>query len=134
MSTLSFIGLGTMGGPMVRNLCKAHHKVHIYDVNPAAVNALAKETGAEPMTSPAEYTSVDAVILMLPNSDIVHAVLGENTDPFKPARRAPNGHPGRRYELFQAGRNTRGGRAAGVGRPADGRCARVRRSITRSNR
>ena len=65
---------------MVRNLRSADHKVHIYDVNPTAVDTLAQETGAVPMASPTDVTGVDAVILMLPNSDIVHSVIGESDD------------------------------------------------------
>jgi 3-hydroxyisobutyrate dehydrogenase len=81
VSTLSFIGLGTMGAPMVRNLRAAHHEVHIYDVNPEVVNKVADETGAKPMASPTDFVDVDAVVLMLPSSDIVHTVLGESADP-----------------------------------------------------
>jgi 3-hydroxyisobutyrate dehydrogenase len=70
-----------MGAPMVHNLRKAGHELHIYDVNQDAVQTLAAECGAVPLTSPAEAPDVDAVILMLPNSDIVKAVLGDPDDP-----------------------------------------------------
>ena len=32
MATIGFIGVGNMGGPMVRNLLKAGHKVKAFDV------------------------------------------------------------------------------------------------------
>ncbi|HEY1957595.1 MAG TPA: decarboxylating 6-phosphogluconate dehydrogenase [Polyangiaceae bacterium] len=46
---LGMIGLGRMGANMVRRLMKAGHKCVVYDVTPAAVDALAKDgaTGAK---------------------------------------------------------------------------------------
>jgi 3-hydroxyacyl-CoA dehydrogenase len=48
MSTIAFIGLGNMGGPMAANLIKAGHKVVGTDVSPAAVerHVAAGGTGA----------------------------------------------------------------------------------------
>ena len=40
---LGVIGLGRMGGNIVRRLEKAHHQCVVYDQNPSAVQALAKE-------------------------------------------------------------------------------------------
>jgi 3-hydroxyisobutyrate dehydrogenase len=37
MTTIAFLGLGQMGGPMALNLVKAGHTVRAYDVMPAAV-------------------------------------------------------------------------------------------------
>lgn len=37
MARIGFIGLGNMGGPMVRNLLKAGHKVVGFDLAPAAL-------------------------------------------------------------------------------------------------
>ena len=45
MATIGFIGLGNMGGPMAANLVKAGHAVTGYDLNPAALEALAKAGG-----------------------------------------------------------------------------------------
>lgn len=42
MSKVGFIGLGHMGNPMVHNLLKAGHEVHVYDVVPAAIGAVVK--------------------------------------------------------------------------------------------
>ena len=46
---LGMIGLGRMGGNMVRRLMRAGHQCVVYDVNPPAVKALAKEgaTGSD---------------------------------------------------------------------------------------
>ena len=41
MATIGFIGLGNMGGPMAANLVKAGHTVRGFDLNPAALEALA---------------------------------------------------------------------------------------------
>ncbi|MDE2411610.1 MAG: decarboxylating 6-phosphogluconate dehydrogenase [Sphingomonadales bacterium] len=43
---IGFIGLGKMGGNMVRRLTKAGHQCHIYSIDPAERAALAAETGA----------------------------------------------------------------------------------------
>jgi 6-phosphogluconate dehydrogenase len=40
---LGFIGLGRMGGNMVRRLARDHHHLIVYDQNPAAGEALARE-------------------------------------------------------------------------------------------
>ncbi|MGZ5940629.1 MAG: NAD(P)-binding domain-containing protein, partial [Rhizomicrobium sp.] len=37
MSTVAFIGVGNMGGPMARNLLKAQDQVRAFDVSPAAI-------------------------------------------------------------------------------------------------
>jgi 6-phosphogluconate dehydrogenase len=42
---LGMIGLGRMGGNMVRRLMKAGHRCVVYDVSPGAVQGLAKEGG-----------------------------------------------------------------------------------------
>ncbi len=43
---IGFIGLGRMGGNMVRRLSRGGHHCHIYSVDPAERAALAQETGA----------------------------------------------------------------------------------------
>lgn len=43
MSYISFLGLGHMGNPMVRNLLAAGFKVKVYDVMPTAIEALTKQ-------------------------------------------------------------------------------------------
>ena len=55
MATVGFIGLGNMGGPMAANLVKAGHAVTGYDLNPAALDALAKAGGK------AAHSAADAV-------------------------------------------------------------------------
>ena len=40
MSAIAFIGLGQMGAPMATNLLKQGHQLHVFDVNPQAIQAL----------------------------------------------------------------------------------------------
>ena len=47
MATIGFIGLGNMGAPMAANLVKAGHRVVGYDINAAAVQALAPAGGRQ---------------------------------------------------------------------------------------
>ncbi|MCB1523893.1 MAG: NAD(P)-binding domain-containing protein, partial [Rhodoblastus sp.] len=42
MTTVAFIGLGNMGGPMAVNLAKAGHKVHGFDLVPFLRDEAAK--------------------------------------------------------------------------------------------
>lgn len=74
MSTVGFIGLGNMGGPMTRNLVQAGHGVKGFDVVPAALEA-AEVNGVEAAGSAAEAAQgVDLVITMLPAGEQVRDV------------------------------------------------------------
>lgn len=65
MIRISFIGLGHMGNPMVSNLLKAGYRVKIYDVVPAAMQALIPK-GAIAAQSLADLaTEADVIITML---------------------------------------------------------------------
>lgn len=74
---IAFIGLGTMGGPMARNLAQAGFRMSVFDETPTAVQALSG-TSCRLGTS-AEDVATDAsiVITMLPTSSIVRTVLLE---------------------------------------------------------
>lgn len=66
MSTIAFIGLGNMGGPMAANLLKAGHKVTVFDLSPDAVKRLT-DAGASSAATVADAASdVDVVVTMLP--------------------------------------------------------------------
>ncbi|WP_336659151.1 NAD(P)-dependent oxidoreductase [Leucobacter sp. USHLN153] len=72
------IGLGTMGTPIARRLAGAGFALTLNDVNAEAANALAAELGAEAVADLADNTGpFDVVLLMLPNSNIVAAVLDQ---------------------------------------------------------
>jgi 3-hydroxyisobutyrate dehydrogenase len=71
MSTVAFLGLGHMGGPMSKNLVDAGHTVRGFDPVPAAVET-AQRNGVEVLDSGvAAATGADVVITMLPNGDLV---------------------------------------------------------------
>ena len=71
MTTIGFIGLGNMGGPMAANLVKAGHDVSGFDVVPAAIGkAAAAGIGRAP--DPAAAVAGAAVIItMLPAGEHV---------------------------------------------------------------
>jgi 3-hydroxyisobutyrate dehydrogenase len=77
MTTIAFLGLGHMGGPMAANLLAAGHTVRGFDPVPAA-KAAAAEKGASVFDSGAEAASeADVVITSLPNGGIVKACYAE---------------------------------------------------------
>ena len=74
MSTIAFIGLGNMGGPMAANLVKAGHRVLGFDLV-AELRETAAKTGVEMGTSLAAIVAeADSVITMLPHGKAVLAV------------------------------------------------------------
>ncbi|MFG2727819.1 NAD(P)-dependent oxidoreductase [Streptomyces canus] len=79
-TAVAFIGLGTMGQPMVRSLARTV-PVAVYDANPDAVTAAASADGVTALHDAAQCAQADTVILMLPNSSIVAQVLGDPADP-----------------------------------------------------
>jgi 3-hydroxyisobutyrate dehydrogenase-like beta-hydroxyacid dehydrogenase len=76
---IGFIGLGRMGGPMARNLAKAGHRVHAFDVDPAAAGRAAA-SGITTQGSPREVAARAAVLFTaLPNDQIVRSIyLGDH--------------------------------------------------------
>jgi 3-hydroxyisobutyrate dehydrogenase len=80
--TVGFIGLGNMGVPMTRRLAEAGYQVRGFDTAPEALRnfeAIGSTDAGGTVTAITELGSVgdgaDAVILMLPDSDIVERVL-----------------------------------------------------------
>jgi 3-hydroxyisobutyrate dehydrogenase len=71
---LAFFGLGNMGWPMARRLHEAGHTVRCYDPSPGA-RARAEAAGLPVLGAPGDAGRSEVVVLMLPNSDIVEAVL-----------------------------------------------------------
>jgi len=74
---VGFIGLGTMGAPMARNVMKKGHRLVVHDTQAAAVQSLV-DAGAHAATTPREVAaSCDVVITMLPDApDVEHVALG----------------------------------------------------------
>ncbi|WP_331772011.1 3-hydroxyisobutyrate dehydrogenase (plasmid) [Embleya sp. NBC_00888] len=66
-TTIAFVGLGNMGGPMAANLVAAGHRVTGFDLVPEALER-ARESGVRIAASPAEAVAdADVVITMLPS-------------------------------------------------------------------
>lgn len=73
---VGFVGIGNMGGPMVRCLTKAGCNVMIYDANTAATAPFARETKVKIAKSlPTLAAACPVIITMLPDSRIVRRVV-----------------------------------------------------------
>ena len=78
MNRIGFIGLGMMGRPMAHLLHAAGLALVVRDANAdAAASFAAGHTGVAVAQDAAAFSGCDAVITMLPNSDIVDAVVKE---------------------------------------------------------
>jgi 3-hydroxyisobutyrate dehydrogenase-like beta-hydroxyacid dehydrogenase len=77
MATVGFIGLGTMGAPMARNILDKGHRLIVADVVPAAVASLVA-AGAASARTPSEVAAAsEFVITMLPDApDVERVALG----------------------------------------------------------
>ncbi|MYH14157.1 MAG: 3-hydroxyisobutyrate dehydrogenase [Gammaproteobacteria bacterium] len=64
MSTVGFVGLGNMGGPMAANLAAAGHEVKVFDLVPALIAGV--EGGTAQASALDAATDVDVFISMLP--------------------------------------------------------------------
>jgi 2-hydroxy-3-oxopropionate reductase len=74
-TSLGFVGLGIMGGPMARNLVKAGHVVTGFDTDPVRLNHFVAG-GGTPAASVAEVgRASSAVFLSLPAGDVVRGVV-----------------------------------------------------------
>ncbi|MFT4135663.1 NAD(P)-dependent oxidoreductase [Microbacterium sp.] len=81
MSTIVWIGLGHMGGPMTANLVAAGHTVRGVDLNPAAAEAAASH-GVEVAGSVAEaLVGADACFTSLPKPEHVRSVYADAVFP-----------------------------------------------------
>ena len=77
MTSIAFLGLGNMGGPMAANLVDAGHSVQGFDPVPAARRAAA-ERGVTTVESGTDAVAdADVVITMLPNGTLVKECLAE---------------------------------------------------------
>lgn len=73
MATIGFIGVGTMGAHMVRNLVRAGHTVRAWDARAEALTGLAGVAVADSIA--ASCAGAAAVITMLPDTPDVEAVI-----------------------------------------------------------
>ena len=70
MSTIGFVGLGNMGGPMAANLVLAGHEVRGFDLAPSLLEA-ARSAGVAIVGAAAETARADIVVTMLPSGEHV---------------------------------------------------------------
>ena len=74
---VGFIGLGTMGAPMARNILAKGHRLIVADVQPAAVAALIA-AGATAAATPRDVAEASGIVItMLPDApDVERVALG----------------------------------------------------------
>jgi 2-hydroxy-3-oxopropionate reductase len=79
MTTVGFIGLGIMGGPMAANLVKAGFDVIGYNRSPEPIRRLVEQGGGGAGSLAEAVRDADVVVTMVPDSPDVEAVaLGED--------------------------------------------------------
>jgi 3-hydroxyisobutyrate dehydrogenase len=76
VSRVGFIGLGNMGTPMAGHLAAAGFQLTVSDIAPGVVDRfVAGNPGSAAATGPQSFAAAEALILMLPTSEIVEDVL-----------------------------------------------------------
>ena len=79
MTTIAFIGLGIMGGPMAGHLVAAGHDVVGHNLSRPAVDRLAARGGRAAECTADAVREADVVITMVPDSpDVENVALGED--------------------------------------------------------
>lgn len=78
MTTIAFIGVGNMGGPMARNLLKAQHGVRAFDLSAAALKLVTDAGAVAAKTANEAISGADVIITMLPAGQHVRTVYLEN--------------------------------------------------------
>jgi 3-hydroxyisobutyrate dehydrogenase len=74
MAAIGFVGLGNMGGPMVRNLLKAGHGVTVFDVVANKLDASVRDGAARAASAAAAAANAEIVVTMLPAGQHVRDV------------------------------------------------------------
>lgn len=78
MANIAFIGLGNMGGPMAINLVKAGHRVCVFDLVEAAMDAVVEAGASKASSALQALAAADTVITMLPaGKHVAGLYLGE---------------------------------------------------------
>ncbi|WP_067662004.1 3-hydroxyisobutyrate dehydrogenase [Nocardia miyunensis] len=83
-TTIGFLGLGHMGGPMAANLAAAKYQVLAFDPVPEAQDQARRDGLTVVATAPEAVAEADIVITMLPNGRIVLEVYREILAAAKP--------------------------------------------------
>jgi len=87
MTTIAFIGVGNMGGPMARNLLKAQDKIRAFDVSAAALKPVTEAGATATPTALDAVKDADVVITMLPAGTHVRSVYLESASILTAARK-----------------------------------------------
>jgi 3-hydroxyisobutyrate dehydrogenase-like beta-hydroxyacid dehydrogenase len=83
---IGFVGLGLMGSGMAGNLLAAGYPVTGYDVDRGRMDAFVGKGGRKAATPADILPGVDAIILSLPNSSVVNAVVADSLKLFATGR------------------------------------------------
>jgi 3-hydroxyisobutyrate dehydrogenase len=75
---IAFIGLGNMGAPMARNLMKAGHALHVFDIVKSNVDAVVASGAIAAQSAKHAAQQGELIITMLPSSPHVKAVYTSN--------------------------------------------------------
>ena len=86
MTTVAFIGLGIMGGPMAANLVEAGFDVVGYNRSPEKVKELVEKGGRGADDVDSAVREADVVVTMVPDSPDVEDVTGGDDGVFANAR------------------------------------------------
>ena len=87
-TTVGFVGLGIMGGPMAANLVKAGFDVIGYNRSPEPIQRLVEQGGRGAGSLAEAVRDADVVVTIVPDSPDVEAVaLGEDGDQLDPQLR-----------------------------------------------
>jgi 3-hydroxyisobutyrate dehydrogenase len=78
MTTIAFIGVGNMGGPMARNLLKAQDQVRAFDLNQAALKPVIEAGAQHAITALDAVKDADVIITMLPAGTHVRSLYLED--------------------------------------------------------
>lgn len=78
MTTVGFLGLGTMGAGMARRLIDAGHEVLVWNRSRAPLEPLVA-AGARPVATPAEALRAGVAVSMLANDEAANAVFSDET-------------------------------------------------------
>ena len=76
---IGFIGLGTMGKPMVRNLMKAGHEVVVFNRSTPAIDQMVSEGAVRGESYAQIGADCPVIITMVPNApDVKNVLMGAN--------------------------------------------------------